>query len=329
MLPIKLSICIVNLNSGVLLDACLRSISDHEPSCNYEVIVVDNASVDDSQLCANEYKHVHLIQNDKYSGFALANNQTFDSSHGEYLLMLNADTEVQENSLDELIVFAETHPRAGLISAQLVNPDGSTQIGFNVRKLPSLGMAFMQLSLLDEIFPNNPITRSADCGDLDYNQPQLVEQPAGSALIFRRTAWEEIGGLDPTFRIWYNDCDLCKRVRDAGWEIWYCPTSRITHYGGRGSSSWAVKDVLIELYRSMRLYYLKHFGLSCYFMVSFLTMTGMLLRVLILFVNPKLEKNVSVHSSKKDRSTQRNGFWAVFRDTAGSLISLQNGYRHS
>ncbi len=328
MLPIKLSICIVNLNSGALLSACLHSISSYPPSCNYEVIVIDNASVDNSQLCAAEYKHVRLIQNDKYVGFAAGNNQAFDISQGEYFLMLNADTEVQLKALDELIAFSETHPQAGLVSAQLVNPDGSTQIGFNVRRLPTLGMAFAQLSLLDEIFPRNPITHSAGCWDLDYNQPQLVEQPAASAMIFRRVVWEKIGGLDTTFRIWFNDCDLCKRVGDAGWEIWYCPSARITHYGGRGSSSWAVKDVLIELYRSMRLYYLKHFGLLCYYIITLLIIIGMFVRSMILYVNPKLEEKIDVHTSKKDMLTHRSAFWAVFKDTLESFVSLQRGIRH-
>ena len=295
---------------------------------NYEVIVVDNASVDGSQLCASEYKNVRLIQNNKYVGFAAANNQAFDISQGEYFLMLNADTEVQLKALDELISFAETHPRAGLISARLVNLDGSTQIGFNVRRLPNLSMAFVQLSLLDEIFPYNPITRSAGCMDLDYNQPQLVEQPAASAMIFRRVVWEKIGGLDTTFRIWYNDCDLCKRTRDAGWEVWYCPFARITHYGGRGSSSSAAKDVLIELYRSMRLYYLKHFGSIYYYIVSLLIIIGMSVRVMILYVNPKLEKKINIHASKNNMLTQRSLFFAVFKDTLKSFVSLQKGICH-
>jgi GT2 family glycosyltransferase len=263
-----------------------------------------------------------LIQNKKNLGFAVGNNQAFNIAHGEYFLMLNADTEIQSKALDELIAFAEKHSQAGLISAKLVNPDGSPQIGFNVRRLPNLSMAFAQLSLLDEIFPRNPITRKADCLELDHNQAQIVEQPAASALLFRRAAWEKIGGFDKLFSNWYNDCDLCKRVRDSGWEVWYCPFARVMHYGGRGSSSRAVKDVLIEAYRSMRLYYLKHYGIFYYYLVSFFIIVGMSVRVALLYLNPKLEKKIHTHASKKDILSQRRAFSAVFSDSVASLLTL-------
>lgn len=318
----KLSICIINYNSGSLLSECLKSIELYPPDYDYETIVVDNGSTDGSHGCVRENDHTYLIQNEKNHGFAVANNQAFNLSHGEYFLVLNADTEVQSKAIDELIAFAEKHSQAGLISAKLVNPDGSPQIGFNVRRLPNLSMAFAQLSLLDEILPRNPITRRAGCWELDHNQAQMVEQPAASALLFRRAVWEKIGGFDTIFPNWYNDCDLCKRVRDSGWEVWYCPFARIMHYGGRGSSSRAVKDVLIESYRSMRLYYLKHYGIVYYYLISFLIIMGMSVRVMILYFNPKLEKKINIHASKKDMIAQRSAFSAVFSDVVSTFLSL-------
>jgi len=322
----KLSICIVNYNSGGLLETCLNSIKLFPPSFDYEIIVIDNNSYDKSYLCANQFHNVRLIHNSDNLGFAKANNQAFAISQGEYFLMLNADTEVQSKALDELITFAETHPRAGLISAKLFNPDGSPQIGFNVRRLPNLSMAFAQLIMLDEIFPRNPITRSAGCWELDYNQPQMVEQPAASALLLRRTAWKEVGGFDTVFSNWYNDCDLCKRVRDSGWQIWFCPFAHIMHYGGMGSASRPVVDVTIEVYRSMRSYYLKHHGLFCYQSISSMIMLGMVLRVVIIYINPTLEKMVNSHALKEDILAQRRAFWSVFKDTLKSFVSLQKKF---
>jgi N-acetylglucosaminyl-diphospho-decaprenol L-rhamnosyltransferase len=327
--PAKLSICIVNYNSGKVLENCLDSLSHYPPSCSYEVIVVDNASIDGSQLCVTEYNNVRLIQNRANVGFAVANNQALDTSHGEYFLMLNADTEVQAKALNELIRFADTHPRAGIISGKLFNPDGSPQIGFNVRRLPNLSMAFAQLVMLDEIFPRNPITRSAGCWELDYNQPQMVEQPAASALLLRRVTWEEVGGFDTVFRNWYNDCDLCKRVRDSGWEIWFCPFARIMHHGGMGSASRPVVDVTIEVYRSMRLYYLKHYGLFRYQVTSLMIVLGMVLRVLILQIDPRLEQNIHTYSSKEHMMAQNLVFWAVLKDTLKSFLSLPRNVRFS
>ena len=319
---IKCSICIVNYNSGKLLEACLDSLVHYPPSCNYEVIVVDNNSVDGSEKTISRYQQIRLVQNSYNAGFAKANNQAFIASSGEYLFLLNADTEVKPNALDCLLACADNHPRAGLISARLINPDGSNQIGFNIRKLPGLSTAFTQLIMIDEVWPGNPLTRRYMGVDLDYEQLQEVEQPAASALLYRRAAWEEIGGFDPLFPNWYNDVDLCKRVREAGWQILYCPSAHIMHYGGMGGVSRTVTSVVIETYRSQRLYFLKHFGRWGYWYDSFLIMSGMLLRAAILRVSSKFQSLVNVSSKKHNDDSIRLAFEEVLIDTIRTWKSL-------
>jgi GT2 family glycosyltransferase len=318
----KLSICIINYNSNLLLAACLASIKRHPPSCDYEIIVVDNGSVDGSQRCAQDDKAVHLLQNNKNEGFAKANNQAFALSVGEYLLLLNADTEAQPVAFDELLMFADLHPQAGLVSAKLLNLDGTPQIGFNIRRLPGFAMAFCQLLLLDEVFPRNPITRNAGCWGLSYDQPQKVEQPAASALLYRRTTWEQVGGFDPIFTNWYNDCDLCKRVRDAGWGIWLCPSAHVLHYGGMGSASCQVSGVILEIYKSQRLYFLKHFGPWGYKTVSMLIIIGMFMRQIVLTISPGVARSVNMRAVQDHPDAMRSAFKKVLYDTWHTWTSL-------
>jgi GT2 family glycosyltransferase len=324
----KLSICIVNYNSRSLLESCLDSINKFSPSYPYEIIIVDNYSTDGSLSPANKRKGIRVVQNTENVGFAAANNQAFICSKGEYLLMLNADTEVKQNSLDELIICADQHPEAGLVSAKLVNPDGSPQVCFNVRRFPGYGSEFAQLLLFDELWPKNPLTSHYLWRDLDYERLQYVEQPAASALLYRRSAWEEVGGFDERFSNWYNDVDLCKRVEQAGLKILFCPTSEILHHGGMGVASRSTDSVMIEMYRSKRMYFYKYFGYGGYLWISSLTIIGMTLRVAALFLRTDLQLRVNTRArNARSDNAIPNAFQAVFVDTITTLKVLPSLWR--
>ena len=318
----KLSICIVNYNSKSLLSACLESIAHHPPCCEYEVVVVDNGSVDGSQGCVQRHTSARLIQNVTNEGFARGNNTAVDESRGDLLLLLNADTEVQTRALDELVSAAEANPMAGQITARLVNRDGSAQVGFNVRRLPGYASSVSQLLLLDEAFPNNPFKRSADCEALDYDRLQTVEQPAASALLVRRTAWEQLGGFDSKFPNWYNDCDLSMRMLAAGWESWLCPSARVFHHGGKGAAARELVGAMIEVYQSQRLYFKKHRGVTGYWLISGMTICGMLLRSLVLRIFPNRGRHGSGVVARTDSAALRYAYEAVLVDTLRTWRSL-------
>lgn len=320
----KLSICIVNYNSRHLLSSCLRSIVAFPPTSDYEIIVVDNNSADGSECSADISPRTTLVRNENNAGFARGNNQAFTRAGGDYLLLLNADTEVTPGAFDRLLAFADAHPQAGLVSAKLLDPDGTYQTGFNVRRLPGITTAIAQLTLLDEIWPHNPLTRRYMAADLDSNRPQQVEQPAASALLYRRRAYEQLGGLDEQFPNWYNDVDLCYRVRAAGWQVWYCPAAEVIHHGGMGAVSRAAVSVVIESYRSQRRYFYKHFGTSGYTIVSGFVVVGMLLRLLSLTVQPQLARRVNTRAQQSAPDSMRAAFRAVLRDTLRTWGSLRH-----
>jgi len=318
----KLSICIVNFNSGGLLKKCLDSIERFPPGCGYEIIIADNNSTDGSRLEALAHNSVKLIENDRNAGYAVANNQIFALARGDYFLLLNADTEIRSGSLDALLACAEANTGAGLISAKLVNPDGTAQVGFNVRRFPGMASAAAQLLLLDEIRPMNRLTRTAGCFDMDYAKFQSVEQPAASALLFRRATWEKIGGFDEQFLNWYNDVDLCRRVKEGGWDILYCPDSEIMHYGGMGGASREITDAIVELYRSQRLYFKKYFGWRGYVLLNIGIIIGMMLRVLAVTFGPGLAGRVSSRARQGRPHAVRAAFVAVLKDTLHTWHNL-------
>ena len=323
----KLSICIVNYNSGKLLKQCLASIKRFPPNSDYEIIVVDNNSTDGFQSDTLALECGNIIQNDWNAGFAGGNNQAFQVAKGEYLLLLNPDTEVYEGALDALVACADARPGAGLISARLINTDGTTQVGFNIRRLPGLLTAFNQLLMVDEIWPGNPMPRRYMGLDLDYDKLQEVEQPAASALLYRRTTWEKVGGFDIQFSNWYNDMDLCKRVRDGGWEIIYCPTSHVMHYGGMGSSSRLLASALVEMYRSQRLYYFKHFGPWGYKVDSALIVVGMFIRWMVLAILPGRASSVNTRINHDCPDALRQAFKGVLCDTLNTWTNLPAHFR--
>ncbi len=319
----KLSICIANFNSGDLLTKCLESIERYPPSQDFEVIVVDNGSLDGSQLICSEKENVRLIQNSSNRGFAYANNQAFDIAHGDFLLLLNADTEVSHQAIDSLVTCIVGDLRIGLATARLVNQDGSTQIGFNVRRLPTILSIAAQLLLFDKLWPRNPVSKNYYCLDLDYDQFQDVGQPAASALLLNRCILESVGGFDTQFLNWFNDVDLCARVLKAGWRNVYCPSSVVFHHGGMGSASRTAADVMIEVYRSQRRYILKHNGYLGYLFVSFLTLIGMVLRVAALGVLPDKSNRTHLRVRSVQKHDLINAYISVLKDSLYTWFSLR------
>jgi len=190
-----------------------------------------------------------------------------------------------------------------------------------------LSTIFSQLLMIDEIWPANPLTRCYMGLDLDYDQPQAVEQPAASALLYQRTTWEKVGGFDIRFSNWYNDVDLCKRVRDGGWEIIYCPSAHVMHYGGMGSASRALAGTIVEAYRSQRLYFLKHFGPWGYKADSVLIITGMLMRQMVLSILPGRARLVNTSANQDRPDALRFAFKEALRDTWHTWASLPTQFQ--
>lgn len=254
----KLSIVIVSWNVRKDLEGCLLSIQTNPPSQSFETIVVDNASVDGSAAMVEEnFSGARLIANDKNRGFAAANNQGIDVSKGQYILLLNPDTVVHSGALDTLVEFMDQNADVGACGPKLLNGDGSIQR--SVRHFPSFRGALYRHTIFRSLYVFRTAYRQWMMKDFDSSEKTEVDQIMGAALFVRKTILEEIGNLDENYFMYYEEVDLCYRIRMRGWKIIFLPDAMITHYGGHSSKQVPVEKRMMML-SSLLFFFRKHRG---------------------------------------------------------------------
>lgn len=256
-LQVLLSIIIVNWNTTRLLEACIESTYRHAPDFDLEVIAIDNASDSfDADAIRARFPLAAIIANDHNRGYADGNNQGIELATGRYLLLLNPDTEVQNNTLAKLVEFMEAHPKAAAAGCRLVRPDGS--IDKSVRGFPEPAAVTSEFLGLSRLFPKSRKLGAYRMTWFDYKTEARVDQPMGSCLILSRRALDEIGLLDPDFPIFFNEVDWCYRAKQAGWEIYFTPEAEVIHHGG-SSTKQVRREMRRESHRSLARFYKKHY----------------------------------------------------------------------
>ena len=275
----RCSAIIVTHNSGATIGACLEALVKEE--C--EVVIVDNASGDDTvqrvRGLANK-NSIRLITNEQNLGFAVAVNQGAGETSTDVLLILNPDAIAELGAVAALLRCVE-ETRAAAVGGALVQEDGQPARGFAFRRIPTLAPLVYEALLVNQLWPGNPVNRRYRCLDADYSKQQEVEQPAGACLAVRRTAWELIGGFDEQFfPVWFEDVDFCKRLRDGGGHIFYCPEARFRHSGAHSVGQLSFRARQIFWYGNMLLYARKHFSPAQVFVLRLAIAGGMVLRSL-------------------------------------------------
>jgi N-acetylglucosaminyl-diphospho-decaprenol L-rhamnosyltransferase len=253
------SIIIVNWNTRVLLGRCLRSIEAGVDGLAAQVLVVDNGSADGSaELVEHEFTKVELLRNPENVGFARANNQACGRVKGRYVLLLNPDTELRSGAVNRMVMFLDANPRRAGVTAVLRNPDGTLQRYH--KRLPRWMRVVWSETLLRNVFPNNRWVRELYMLDESFDAVIEIEQPPAACLMLRKSVIVTAELFDEQFPIFYNDVDLCRRLRDAGHRLFLLPEAEVMHYGGAGGvgamPDQGVADSLIGLIR----YYRKHEG---------------------------------------------------------------------
>ncbi|MBN2138819.1 MAG: glycosyltransferase [Sedimentisphaerales bacterium] len=255
---LMLSIIVVSWNVKQDLADCIRSISQNPPDCRYEIIVVDNASTDGSaEMVAKEFPSVTLISNEDNRGFAAANNIGIRQARGRYVLLLNPDTVVHAGSLDTLITFMENHNDVGACGPKLLNSDGTIQP--SARKFPTLRALLHRYTILRILPLFRRQYRKWLMTDFTHDRRKNVDQVMGAALMVRRSVLENVGLMDEDFFMYYEEVDLCCRIKKAGWRIVFVPDAVITHTGGRSIGQIRIRKRIMTL-RSVMLFLRKHRG---------------------------------------------------------------------
>jgi N-acetylglucosaminyl-diphospho-decaprenol L-rhamnosyltransferase len=230
-----LSIIIVNWRSKDYVRQCLNSIHANTDKLSLEIFVVDNASFDGcEEMIANEFPNVLFIQLEKNIGFAGANNLAFSGSKGRNTLFLNPDTKIQERALERLVAELESHADAGLIGAHLLNADLTVQTTC-ITALPGILNQSLNLECLRRTFPRLKIWGMWPLFDA-AKVTVSVEAISGACMLGRREVIESVGAFSMDYLMYAEDMDLCVKIHQAGWQIYYVPDAKIVHYGGRSSS---------------------------------------------------------------------------------------------
>lgn len=279
-----LTIIIVNYNVKEFLEQSIISI---KKSCNdiqYELFVIDNASSDGSvELIRKKFPEVNLITNTKNNGFAAANNQAIKQAQGEYILLINPDTIVQEDTFSTILSFFQNHPECGMLGCKILNPDGSLQLSCR-RSFPTPWVAFTKIIGLSKLFPNNKLFGYYNLTYLNPDQTYEVEAISGSFMFFRQQVVDDVGYLDESFFMYGEDLDWCFRIREAGWKIYYLPETKIIHFKGESSKKSEV-DLTLQFYRAMKLFVEKHYHNRYLHVPQWLLMLGITLRASLTFLS--------------------------------------------
>ena len=245
----KLSVVIVSYNVRDYLENCLQSVSRALEGIEGEVFVVDNHSDDDSvETVRSQYPWVRLIENQENMGFSRANNIAIRESRGEYVLLLNPDTIVEEATLREVLRFMEEHPKAGGAGVMMHNADGSLAPESR-RALPTPWVSCLKML---------GCTKRYYMSHLPWDQPGRIEVISGAFCFLRKKALDEVGLLDEDFFMYGEDIDLSYRLMKGGWENWYLPYP-ITHFKGKSTQKSDYRYVHI-FYNAMLIFFRKHYS---------------------------------------------------------------------
>jgi O-antigen biosynthesis protein len=269
---VKLSVIIVNYNVRHFLIQCLASVSKAIEQIDAEIIVVDNASVDDSvEQVRKLFPAVVCISLDKNLGFSKANNLAARQAKGEYLLLLNPDTLVAEDCFSKCIEYLDSDLKAGALGVKMIDGSGN-YLPESKRGLPDLWTSFCKMTGVYKLFPNSSVFNGYYAGHLDASKIQSVEVLTGAFMMIRRNVWEEVNGLDEDYFMYGEDIDLSYRILKSGYSNIYFPMASIIHYKGESTVKGSLNYVS-AFYNAMILFTKKHYaGKNKIILISLLSM---------------------------------------------------------
>lgn len=285
------AILVVTYNSAAEIGRCL----DAAVATGAEVIVIDNASEDQTREEVKQ-RGVRLTANLGNLGFAAAVNQGVRASVAPLLLLLNPDAMIETGI--EPLRQACLDPQTAAAGGLLLDDRGEPQVGFMVRRFPTPVALCFEVLGINRVWPRNPVNWHYRCLDLDYRHALEVDQPAGAFLMFRRDAWEKLGGFDESFRpLWFEDVDFLKRARDHQYRIRFVPGSVAKHTGGHSIQKISLEFRQTYWYGSLFKYASKHFSPGGHKLVCLAVIFGSVLRGMLGFARHRSLKPIAVYSS--------------------------------
>lgn len=288
-----LSIIIVNYRTYDLTRQSIESVLDTVGDIDYEVFVVDNHSDDGSlEKLTEDFRDcslVKFIENDDNDGFAVANNMALEKSTGDYILLLNSDVIVNSQTINESLNFIKSTPKAGIVGCKVVLPDGTLDKACR-RSFPTFEVSFYRMSGLSKLFPNSKRFNRYNLSYLDDNGTYPVDCVVGAFMLIDSRLMKMCNGLDESYFMYGEDIDLCYRIKQMGYEVYYYGKYDITHYKGASGKN---KRLLYEFHKSMEIFYDKHYKKDDPVIINVITYLSIwgLYYVKLLILNIKLFLN--------------------------------------
>lgn len=258
------SVVVVSWNTRDILRGCLRSIFEQTKGVSFNVFVVDNNSHDGSpDMVRTEFPQVTLIENRENRGFAAANNQAIQMSSGRYTLLLNPDTVVLDDAISRCVAYADRNPDVGVVGCQVLeDEDRISPTGFT---FPTPWTVFLELSGLSRALPRSRLFGSPELGWWDRRSERDVDVVAGMFMLVRQEAIADVGPLDESYFVYFEETDWCYRMARAGWRRVFIPSARIVHLdGGRKSTEQIKTKMFVQLQKSSMIYHRKNLGYAAW-----------------------------------------------------------------
>ncbi len=276
-----LSIIIVNYNVKEFLQNLIHSIEKASTNLTKEIIIIDNASDDGSvDFIKEKFPQIKLIANQTNLGFGKANNIGLKQATGKYILLINPDTLVAEDTFEKMIQFFESNKNIGLAGCKILNPDGTLQLACR-RSFPGPWTSFTKVTGLSNLFPNSKIFARYNLTYLDENKSYEVDAISGSFMMMRKEVYEKVGGFDEQFFMYGEDLDLCYRIQKAGYKVFYVHSTQIIHYKGESTKRSSIDETKV-FYSAMHLFVKKH--LSTSFLVGMILRSAIFVRSIFAFI---------------------------------------------
>lgn len=248
----ELSVIVVNWNGAEFVGKCLKSVFESTFDKPWEVIVVDNNSSDKSVEIIKQFPQVIAIENKENVGFGAANNQALKQATGKFVFLLNPDTQIFPDSMEKLVEKIEEEEKIAIVAPQLVNENGSFQK--EIGHFPGLVDSILVLLKLHRL----PFFKDLVFPKVDYSQEQEAEHLMGSALLIRREVLDSVGVFDEHFFLWFEETDLEKRIKDAGWKLIYYPHARVVHLLSKSIKQVSPLKRQLMWSKSLGIYFRKH-----------------------------------------------------------------------
>lgn len=288
-MEVRLSVIIVNYNVRFFLEQCLHAVRKASQDIGTEVFVVDNNSLDGSMaMVAEKFPEVIRIENKKNLGFSKANNQAIRQSSGRYILLLNPDTVVGENTFSKALDFMDQHAEAGALGVKMIDGKGHF-LPESKRALPTPWVSFYKIFGLSALFPKSRKFGRYHLGYLDKNDIHEVDVLPGAFMLIRKEALDQAGLLDETFFMYGEDIDLSYRIQLAGFRNYYYPETTIIHYKGESTKKGSLNYVLV-FYQAMIIFARKHFSDQNARFFSFSIHAAIYFRMLLALVKRMFER---------------------------------------